>query len=240
MKKIGIILLSICVGLIVLHFTRVLSLARIPTPANEPNIKTGSFILFSSLFKPARFEFMVYKYQDQIYLKRLIGLPGDKVEIKAGKLYVNGKPEPSTYRTNHAFLVDYKFVENNPELFNYDPEEMESHPESYSGPFPFYPELTKDTMLTRKSWIRANLDPENLPAGKYSAIQLATYKNLSSKIHPIIQEIWNEPWNEYNFGPLSIPADCYFVLGDNREYSQDSRFTGFILKKDIIGGLLYP
>lgn len=38
-----------------------------------------------------------------------------------------------------------------------------------------------------------------------------------------------------NFGPLMIPSDSYFVLGDNRPASADSRYWGFLPKKNVIG-----
>ncbi|MFH2056776.1 MAG: signal peptidase I [bacterium] len=38
-----------------------------------------------------------------------------------------------------------------------------------------------------------------------------------------------------NFGPLQIPADNYFLLGDNRDHSTDSRFWGCVPRSEIIG-----
>jgi len=38
-----------------------------------------------------------------------------------------------------------------------------------------------------------------------------------------------------NFGPLVVPADHYFMLGDNRDNSEDSRFIGFVPRQLLIG-----
>lgn len=45
--------------------------------------------------------------------------------------------------------------------------------------------------------------------------------------------ILNKP--DYQYGPVTVPADSYFVLGDNRQDSNDSHMWGFLPKQNITG-----
>ena len=46
-------------------------------------------------------------------------------------------------------------------------------------------------------------------------------------------------WNRDHYGPVTVPEDCYFILGDNRDNSADSRYWGFLPKPLVIGKAKY-
>ncbi|PMQ01310.1 MAG: signal peptidase I [Dictyoglomus sp. NZ13-RE01] len=135
----------------------ILQISYIPTGSMIPTLNEGEAVLVVRIpyyfREPRRGEIIVFKYPldpSKEYVKRLIGLPGDRVEIKNGEVYVNGQ----------KLVEDY---------------------------------------VKRKS--------------------------------------------DDNYGPITVPKDSYFVLGDNRPVSVDSRYWGFVPKKNLVGKailLLWP
>ncbi len=122
----------------------------------EPNFNSGNYLIVDEvtyrLRPPGRGEVIVFKYPDNpsvYYIKRVVGLPGEKVEIKNGSVYIFNKENPDGL----LFQEDY------------------------------------------------------LPPG------LKTSGNISKLLN----------------------GNEYFVLGDNRNYSYDSRSWGKLDKKFIVG-----
>ena len=88
--------------------------AKIPSPSMEKTIMTGDRVFgfrlayginidffghnYTKKFRdPERFDIVIFKYPDdesKLYIKRVIGLPGEKVQILDGKVYINGSDTP--------------------------------------------------------------------------------------------------------------------------------------------------
>ena len=145
------ILAAVAIALFVDNFLIVN--AQIPSGSMENTIMTGDRVVgnrLSYLTKdPERYDVIIFKYPDdesQLFIKRIIGLPGETVTIRDGKVYINDSTDP----------------------------------------------------------LRDDFCPET-PVG--------------------------------DFGPYEVPEGCYFMLGDNRNVSKDSRYwlNPYVEKDKIIG-----
>ena len=120
--------------------------------------------------------------QHDDYIKRVIGLPGDTVEVRRGRLILNGQPVPSQVRPPDLIPVDANV-----------PCGIE-----FSG------------FLVRqdgREYCRLPIVRETLPNGpSYDTIDLGA-----------------SPGDD--FGPVKVPSDHLFLMGDNRDRSADSRFA---------------
>ena len=119
--------------------------------------------------------------QSDDYIKRVIGLPGDTVEVRGGRLILNGTPVRSERRPPSLIPVDANV-----------PCGLE-----FSGFL---------VRMDGREFCRLPIVRETLPGGPtYDTIDLG------------------ESMGD-DFGPVKVPADHLFLMGDNRDRSADSRF----------------
>ena len=159
---------------------------QIPSESMMPTLEVGDFILvnrwtyglrtpvtgetFLPINEPERGDVLVFRFPEQTnvaYIKRIIGLPGDVVEVRNKQILVNGEPVPTTLVTEPGIPVAVR----------QSTEQIGSH-----------------TFPTWRTNNRLGRD-----------------------------------------GRWEVPEGNYFLMGDNRDNSNDSRFWGFVPDHLIIG-----
>ena len=166
----------------------------VPTGSMNPTILEGDLIYVDKIAYDLRFPLTFYRLakwsdpqrgdivvcfspEDETRLvKRVIGRPGETIELRNNTLFLNGEPVSYT-------KIDSKYTQH------------------LSG------------KLKEKS-ILAMEDLDGLAHAVMSTPSIAAVRN---------------------FGPVTVPQDSYFVMGDNRDNSRDSRYFGFVERKSIIG-----
>jgi signal peptidase I len=144
----------------------------------------GSTRSQNSFFKPQRGDIVAFQSREKsvIYQKRVLGVPGDRIQFKNGMLHINDVVCPLKY------LGQTRFVENDKEYFGF---------------------LYEETM------------PNNQ---KYNVI----YQSDPGE------------GNLDNTEIFIVPEGNYFMVGDNRQNSDDSRsLIGFVPEENIIGRAIF-
>ena len=163
------IIIAILIALFIRTF--VVQAFKIPSGSMKPTLQIGDHLLVNKFIygikipfvrktllpinNPRREDIVVFIYpmdKSKDFIKRVVGIAGDTIEIRNKKIYLNG----SLYNDGHGVYTDRRF-------------------------FP------------------ASIQPRD------------------------------------NFGPVTVPAEHIFVMGDNRDQSYDSRFWGFVDLKDVLG-----
>ncbi len=180
---------------------------RIPSGSMIPTLQIGDLILVNKfeygirlpvlnrtiveIGHPNRGDVIVFRYPHdptQDYIKRVVGLPGDRIDYDNHQLKINGTPVP---------LV--------PQDRYYDPARLQTYRQfierldSTSHPVIF---VDGDGVQ-----VRAALQHTNPDACVYSGGGVS----------------------------CTVPQGSYFVMGDNRDNSEDSRFWGFVPDRNIVG-----
>jgi len=220
-RKILIFICSIATILIIARVFGVLSYYNVPSTSNEPNLKTGSRFIGSNLIFPRHMDFAYFKFSDSLdgwtLIKRLIAKPGDKLKCENGNFFVNDKAVDELIDLRYAYVVNkdlgYKLIEE----FKSD-ESFQTAPKNADSLIVY---LDKDYVAKSNLNLKRYIELNN------------NYKvstDISSKTFS---------WDANNFGPLIMPEDKYFFLGDNRDNSLDSRYRGFVDEENIMGTLLF-
>jgi len=160
---------------------------QIPSGSMLPTLKIGDFILVNkfhygirlpvsntkvlSLNEPERGDVIVFRYPDKPsvnYIKRVAGVPGDRIQYVNKQLFINGEVQPQA--------------------------------------------------------LLAQLPPKR-------PVQLLMEENLSGVSH----QIFRDTQRVGVVGEWVVPAGQYFVVGDNRDNSNDSRYWGFVPEENLVG-----
>lgn len=100
-KKVSKLVVYILIPLFIIFLMKnICMLAIIPTSSMEPTIKPGQMIFGNRLEKKFnRYDVVVFYPAEKniLYIKRIIGLPGETLEIKMNKIYIDGKIIPSDF-----------------------------------------------------------------------------------------------------------------------------------------------
>jgi len=197
---------------IVARLTHVIDVWSITSESNEPTLGHGDIVFASRLIKPGHGKFLCYrpKGKKEIWMHRCIGVAGDVVEIRNGQVYVNGRAliEPYTWNEYYINRQQKNSIAGYIEKFNYP-----------LTPFADSTEVITFSEADRKGY---HLKLNNVIAGK-GVVDSTLFKDFAQ-----------QGFNVDNFGPVKVPVNSYFLLGDNRHNAMDSRFLGFIKETDIV------
>ncbi len=100
-----------------------------------------------------------------------------------------------------------------------------------------------DVLEMRRSQLILNGQPVSYTAADVAAISAAMGPDAADKIfytenlpdHPHVVAITPGRRALRDFGPLTVPPDNFFMMGDNRDNSADSRYFGFVSRDEIVG-----
>jgi len=217
-KRVVVIALGglLAVLFIIARLTHGLDYYRIPTESNQPTYHPGSLIFASRFKKPDRNTFVCFKppKEKSIWVYRCIAKGGDLVEIKDGIVFLNGRKldEPYTWTEYIISQNDLNKIRGYVAINKYHVEPMNDSLSAISLP------------ATDLKNYHLNLKPVMRGKGVPGPEIFADFANLK--------------YNADNLGPIKVPENSYFLMGDNRHNAFDSRYLGFIKADQIVATVI--
>jgi signal peptidase I len=204
----------------------------IPSGSMQTTLHENDFVVVNKLIyrytEPKRGDIIVFKPPTRAlapgqamtdFIKRLVGVPGDTIELRDRVLYRDGQPvqEPYRHYTTMTSRVPPRYRELSPEELANDPPqnfklvsiEGELIPVQYMG-----------TMANVQRMFGIGV------ADEYTLESLAARFNTT-------EEEMNRRLLEAK--PVPVPDGMYLMMGDNRHGSFDSRGWGLVKRSDIVG-----
>ncbi len=221
------------IGLILIGvFSGAVQLYTIPTAANSPNINRDQRIFITRFKKPAKGDFVAFvnPYSDTLmaftnrslvlqYVYRLCARENDVVEMQQSVLFVNGKNFDSGRNLSHYYLARKK------DLSVLMAMDKTINADVYND----YRTGDSTTIVNIADHMVKQI-PDSIILKKYHV------PSDTSRYGIFMWDSGNpQGWTTDDFGPLTVPKGCCFVLGDNRSVALDSRYVGFIKMSNIRG-----
>ena len=205
-------------------------------------------------------------FNRRLLVKRIVGLPGDEVELRNGELFVNGMPVPHSPGETRSWSIRLRPGHNADTVV-----ERLGLPTGYSLPGNDLIDLPLNVELATKvkkmpmvaalaprahalgspdhifpfspdrPWNNDDYGPLRVPAAgdtvNLTSFNLPMYDRIVSRYESNTVEVVDRKLlvNGDDSGKYRVRADYYFVLGDARDASSDSRYWGFVPADHLVG-----
>lgn len=192
---------------------------QISTTGCSPAINPGDRIIASNLLAAKKNDLIVFLRNDSIlgisyFASRLLAREGDTIEMINGLVSINNENIDGSLRLKHSYFLTNDQLRKYENIINNEPLDV----------IP----ITEDLFLAHIEDVLIDKIDKNIKPRDYSS---SSQKSNGATL-------FKPSWNIDNFGPYIIPANTFFVLGDNRHNSRDSRSYGPINKHHYIGKVL--